>query len=95
MNKLTEEKAHEITGALNRLAELSQSKLVLPGTEEEKAKLERYLQNEARQHLGELLGTWFVVRREYEPLINVLTTVSQRIGFVAQQRAEAMERDAK
>lgn len=67
--ELTEAKASEIAGAIQRLNELGDSTIINPATEAEVKGLRNYLANTLPQYANELLGCWFVMHNEYEPLI--------------------------
>lgn len=90
-NRLSHEEANKIGGAIARLAELNEKKLVDSNTAAEKRGLESYLQSALVQHAGEFLSCWFVVRHEYEPLVSVFAAMQRRITGINTQPPQKNE----
>lgn len=79
--------ASQIAGALQRINELSQLSVQLPAHVAEIKGNHEFLANTLIQHADELLGCWFTVRREYEPLIRAFSTVAFRVSGVLAKTA--------
>lgn len=71
--------ATEIGGALERWHTLRNQAIKTPTSDAEVAGLTEYLANRLLEFAPELLGCWFVVRNEYEPLIGTIATVMNRV----------------
>jgi hypothetical protein len=69
MQKLTDEKFNEIGGALERLTELTNTKILSPSLDAEKSGLEKFITSAMLEYGPELLGCYHVMRTEYIPLI--------------------------
>lgn len=97
---LTNEKALQIAGALQRLEELKVAgpAILAPNEIEDKNQAEakatiEFLANELIENAGELLGAFFIIRSEYEPLVKVFKPFINRVGaHIAQDRKAAAER---
>lgn len=94
---ITDAEAVKIRNAIVRLRELEQTKIVTQDTEPEKRLLAEYLRKTAYEHLNELLGCWYVLHNEYEPLLHTLAPLVGRCFGMLQQRAatEPMKMDSK
>ena len=83
--RLSHKTANELAGALQRWTELRNAKIKTPTTDAELAGLTEYMATTLITHSSDLLGAWFVVRAEYEPLIGVLTNIKARLDAVCQR----------
>lgn len=85
----------KIGEAYTRFVELRNSKIKTASTDAEMAGLTEYLANVFINHVPCFLGPWFVVRDEYEPLVNGFTAMMGRAQFIIAQRemarAQAMQ----
>lgn len=79
---LSYKKAEELAGALSRLHELAETKITTKESNAEAAGLKRFVADEAPKHLNEFLGCWFIIRREYEPLLNTLAIMAKRVQAI-------------
>ncbi len=66
---LTEKKANEIGGALQRIAELTEKKIIEATDAAERRGLEQFVAREVAEHAQELLACWYTMQRQYRPLI--------------------------
>src|SRR5579859_7654569 len=80
--KLEFNEAIKIGGALERLAYLSQQSVITREAEAETRGLNQHLDGVAKQYLPELLGAWFVVETEYDPLVGSIAALLRRSGAV-------------
>lgn len=83
--------ATEIGGALERWHTLRNQAIKTPTTDAEIAGLTEFLANQLLTHAPELLGCWYVVRNEYEPLVNVVFNVLGRVDGIRMERARIMQ----
>jgi len=83
---LTEEVATQLAGALQRLNELGDSKIINPAHEAEITGTRQYIARELPKYAAELLGNWFVLRNEYEPLIQGFSGLMGRAGAIINAR---------
>lgn len=72
--------ATRIAGALDHLNQLDLEKVVTPTSEATKRALNAFLSNAFRKHGGELLGAFFSLKGEYEPLIGTLAILFRRVN---------------
>lgn len=88
-NLLTVDDCQKIGGALARLDEIKNANCVVSlhgvgndskKTEQECRDLIEYLSVTLIQHAGELIGCWFVIKGEYNPLIQAFIPLVQRIN---------------
>ena len=77
---LTFGEANRLGGAYARLRELAQKKVITANDEAEKAGLQTYIKQEVEKWGPELLGTWFVVHTEYQPLLRAINGIVDRIA---------------
>ena len=66
---LSDQKANEIGGAIQRIAELTDKKIIEASDAAEKRGLEQFLSRAMTEHAQELLACWFTMQRQYRPLI--------------------------
>lgn len=98
---LQEAEAIKMRNSFMRLRELGLSKIITKDSDAEKKMINDYLQKAAYQHLNEFLGCWFVVHREYEPLMNSLGPLVSRCvhgvmsNMAAQAQAPAEPKEAE
>lgn len=89
------EKGKQIIDAINRLTQLSgtegDSKIITldKNAEAEKAGLREFLKNQLFEHAGFLMGCWFAVKNEYEPLCNTMASILNRAHAIQALRAKA------
>ena len=88
---LSPQKAAELAGALSRLEEIGTPTIITKEVEAEKAGLERFILNESPKHLTELLGCWFTVHQQYQPLLQTLAVLARTIGGII-ARSQQMEK---
>jgi len=89
---LTYKLAEELGGALDKLEELAQTKIKTKESEAEERGLKAFVAETATHNLQELLGCWFTIRREYEPLLNVLAVMTKRVQGVLAIKLPANEK---
>jgi hypothetical protein len=98
--------ATRIAGALDNLNQLEAQTILTPTAEATKRALKQFLNNSFQKHGGELLGAFFSLKGEYEPLIGTLAILFRRvtgtINHMRQQeaanraaQAKAVQADAK
>lgn len=75
---LSAQVAQQMRSSVIRLAQLNSTKIVTKDSDAEKAALESFLRQQAYANISELLGCWFAVRNEYEPLIKAYATLLSR-----------------
>lgn len=97
MGPLQEEEAIKMRNSFMRLRELGQSKIITKDSDAEMKMITFYLHKAAYQHLNEFLGCWFVVHREYEPLMNSLGPLVSRCvhGVMSNMAAQQAEPEKK
>lgn len=78
----------QLAAQLNRLSELSQHKIISRNDEAEKAGIHAFLAEHFVVFGSELLGCWYTVRGEYEPLLRVITAVTARVAGQLEQVRE-------
>jgi len=81
---LTVQEASTIGGALQRYRELSEQGgiIVTADNEAEKRGLKDFLHEKLLVHADTLIGSFFVVKTEYEPGLQVLSRLAQRIDAI-------------
>ena len=93
--QLTFKQAEELGGALARLAELGDSKIITKENEAERNTLQRFVTTTAVECLPDLLGAWFTVRRQYEPLLLAISGVVHQVGGIIARQQAALQEQAK
>lgn len=97
---LTRKDAIELGGALARWHELRNSTIKTPTSDAELKGLTEHIATTLVEHADEFVGCWFTIRDEYEPVLNLLARVTQRVShinaqqyaaFAAQSKAETSE----
>jgi hypothetical protein len=90
------EAGKQIIDAISRLANLTggaeaDSKIITldKNAEAEKAGLREYIKNQLLEHAGHLMGCWFAVKNEYEPLCNSFASIINRAEGIRAQRKAA------
>jgi len=78
MNKLTPQKFEEIAGGVQRLRELSETKILSPSQDAEKSGLERFLSSAFLEYAAEFLGAQSVIFNEYVPLVQAVGALMHR-----------------
>lgn len=88
--------ATRIAGALDHLNQLEAQTVLTPTSEATKRALNAFLTNAFRKHGSELLGAFFSLKGEYEPLIGTLAILFRRVnGTINHMRAqESAHREA-
>lgn len=76
---ITAEEANKARNAVVRLHALNQTKIVTKDGDAEKRMLSDYLNKFTSQHVDELIGGWFVLRYEFEPLLGALAPIVARL----------------
>lgn len=89
--KLDYDTCTKIGGALNRLEELKTSKIATKKGETEAMQLVEFLSETLIKHAKELVGCWFVIKGEYEPLIRASVPLFQRLQANAKKQEESLE----
>jgi hypothetical protein len=84
---LSGEKAQQIISALQRFNELDGgSAIVNPRNEAELTGLKNFFSTVLVEHGFELMGNWIAVRDEYEPLVQVIERVANRVSSITANR---------
>jgi hypothetical protein len=90
------EAGKQIIDAISRLAQLTgngeaDSKIITldKNAEAEKAGLREYIKNQMFEYSGHLMGCWFAVKNEYEPLCNAAASIINRAEGIRAQRKAA------
>jgi len=90
------EAGKQIIDAISRLAQLAgngeaDSKIITldANANAEKAGLVEYIKNQLFEHAGHLMGCWFAVKNEYEPLCNSFASILNRAEGIRAQRKAA------
>jgi hypothetical protein len=80
--KLDNKSANEIAGALNRFRALTNYNVLTKEHEAELRGTVEYLNQAWLTHAEELLGCYFIIHNEYEPLISTIAGVAQRVSGI-------------
>lgn len=90
------EAGKQIIDAISRLTQLTgngdaDSKIITldKNAEAEKAGLREYVKNQMFEHAGHLMGCWFAIKNEYEPLCNTFASILNRAEGIRAQRKAA------
>jgi hypothetical protein len=83
---LSGEKAQQIAAALARFREIGNNKIINPRDEAEITGLKNFFSQVIIEHGNELLGNWIVVRQEYEPLVQTVERIADRIVAIRTNR---------
>lgn len=89
---LTKEKAARMAHAIRRLKILQASKIATANKDAELRGIQTMLLTELPKHADELLGCWFAIHREYEPLVESAAALIRRANQVNMERAVASQR---
>lgn len=76
----------QLIDAIHRLNQLSSSVIVNKNDDAEKAGLEKFLYTGLVAHASVLLGCWFTVKTEYEPLVNCFSHLLERANGLTELR---------
>jgi len=79
---LTVEQFEKIAGALQELKAIKKSAVINPNNEAQAQGLISFLADEFITHGEEFLGCYVAVKKEYEPLINLVARVQYRVSDV-------------
>ena len=85
---LTNDEINQLAGAYARLQELRHATIQTPTSEAEAKGLVEFLAAQLLEHASELIGSVIVLRNEYDPLIQVFSSVVNRANAVIQNRIE-------
>jgi len=91
------EKGKQLIDSLTRLRQLADSKL---GTLDKNAEAEQrgtieFVRSQLFDHAEHLLGCWWAVQNEYQPLCNAVASMLTRANAIQAQRAAADSTPAK
>jgi hypothetical protein len=92
---LTRKDAIELGGALARWHELRNTAIKTPTSDAELKGLTEHIAQTLIQHADEFVGCWFTIRDEYEPVLNLLARVTQRVSHINAQQYAAFAAQAK
>ncbi len=84
--------ANQIGGAIHRLNELAEKKIIEQGDAAEKRGQIAFLQEHLLAHANELLASWFTMEMEYRPLLQSLATVLSHTGDIIERRNQIIQR---
>jgi hypothetical protein len=89
---MSPQKANEIMNAFARYKFLTDNKsaLVTPDNSRNEAEitgLKGFLSNAFIEYGGELMGCWLAVRQEYEPLVQVVSSILHRADGIRAENA--------
>ena len=86
------EKAQAIIAALQRFNDLNgHSTIINPRDEAELTGLKNYFAAALAEHGFELMGNWIAVRDEYEPLVQVIERVGNRVMSIRANRLASQQ----
>lgn len=88
------EKGKQIIDSIDRLAQLQSMKDKTPNDTAEANGLVEFLKNALFEHAASLMGCWYAVRTEYEPLCNAFAHIASRADSINRQKA-AIERKVR
>lgn len=83
---ITAEEANKARNALLRLNALNESKIITKDGDAEKRMVSDFLNKFVGAHVNELLGCWFVMHYEFEPLLGALAPIVARLTPAQQQQ---------
>ena len=89
MEPLTPERANEIGRALQRFAEIGNTKIINPRDEAELNGLKKFFSDVMVAHGSEFMGCWMAIRTEYEPLVQVIERISTRIRAIGAAKTQS------
>lgn len=70
--------------------ELRNTTIKTSANDAEMAGTVEYLSHALLEHANEFIGCWFAIRNEYEPLVGILSAVSERVVGVMRSRGAAI-----
>lgn len=82
-----------IIDAIKRLNQLQTAKIVTKNDDAERAGLEKFISSSVLQHASVLLGCWYAVKTEYEPLIGAFAHLQARAAAVMGMRVAQQQHD--
>jgi hypothetical protein len=92
---LSRKQAIELANALGRLSEIQSQSITSPSLQAEARGLVEHCSAAFLSHGPELMGCWFVVRDEYEPIVNLVARITGRVrGIFAAAEAQAKQVEA-
>lgn len=94
-NVITPEKMQQVIIGLARLRELGSTIIIDPKNEAEVLGLKKFLGEFFLEHGNELVGCWIAVRQEYEPMIQTIERIANRIFTIRQQNRQSNEAEPK
>lgn len=84
---LSPEIVQQLIQAQVRLAELGgASQIINPRNEAEIVGLKKFIGETMTQHSSEFIGCWVAIRQEYEPMIQLIERVTNRVFSIRQQQ---------
>jgi len=87
-NVLTPEKVQQLIAAVARLKEIGGSTIIDPRNEAEQVGLKKFIGETMAEHVSEFIGCWVAVRQEYEPLVQTLERIANRVFSVRQSNRQ-------
>jgi hypothetical protein len=87
---LTVEKAGRLALGIRRLAILGSTTIATAQRDAEIRGIQAMLLNELPKYANELVGCWFAVHQEYEPLVEAVASVLRRASDANQRRIDAI-----
>ncbi len=82
------ETGKQLVESINRLVQLQTLNADDANSKAEAAGLEAYIRNTLFEHAGALMGHWYAVRTEYEPLCNAFASIANRAFAIQAQRRQ-------
>lgn len=76
---ITPKELDEVAGAYTRWVELRAQQIQTPTTDAEIKGLSEFLADKLLTHASEFIGSLYVLKREYEPLLGLLAQLSRRV----------------
>ncbi len=86
---LTHAEGTQLGEVYARWVELRNQSIKTPTSAAEIKGCAEFLGNTLVAHASEFIGCWMAVRNEYEPMLGLLSRVSQRIAGINKQQADA------
>ena len=83
------ETGKQLIDAMTRLTQLAKLDSKDANAKAEEAGLQEYMRNHLFEHAGHLLGCWFAIKNEYEPLCNAFASIANRAQGIQRQRLNA------
>ena len=87
----TRNEAETLGNAVARWHELRDNIIKTPTSDAELKGLTEFIATQAVEHIDELIGCWFTIRDEYEPILNLISRVGQRVNSINAQYYARMQ----